>query len=289
MMITATSSLDTPDVSSNDEDDMSNYSSHSSQNSTTGQPTSSASDDPSAVVDDTGHLRPVTEDDIILDLDSASEDDDDDDDGDSNGADYGESVGRSITRSTAIVSKSKRQDTQKPPAVLAKSARPSRKIQPADIPKITVVDFGEDAVTDREQNEDDATSEVHVEPVVIVENEQPNKRWKRLKKTGPRTPQAPKTNKAKVKTSQRARTNDQSATTVTNDAELLSEQTSGVQTGPGDEAFTYDASGPSRDTNDDAGRSVVNTNQQAQSTQGRKSKTKFSKLLARFQRMDENG
>lgn len=274
MLVTTSSSVDTPEVSSNDEDDVSNYSSHSSVYS------AHPYDDPSAIVDDTGHLRPVTEDDVLLELESDGEDDEIDDynDYDVITNDAEEHVDHSH-RSPATIPKQmikQRQNAARPPT-RAKPARPSRKIQPTEIPKITVVDFGEDEVGDGERGETAESSGTHVDPLIIVENENTATKQNRPRKFGARKNQT---------------THPTPPAGATNDEASESDQIH-TQSGPGER--TLDSS---RNAGDPVKRLVSKSgakteadgvSSKTQSTQGKSSKSKFSSILARFQRLDGEG
>ncbi|KAK7506207.1 hypothetical protein BaRGS_00002319 [Batillaria attramentaria] len=156
-----TSSIET-ELSSNDDDEGS-ISSPSSVHS------AYFPDDPAAFVDDTGHLMPVTEDDVLLEID------DNDDHAEENprsrdfqNVDEEEESGYSETSATAVIPLEmikQRQHAARPPV----RSKPSRKIQPATIPRITVIDCGEDILP--EENLNDLHVEPYVEPQVIVENE----------------------------------------------------------------------------------------------------------------------
>ena len=278
MMVTTSSSLDTPDVSSNDEDDASNasnYSSHSSVHS------AHAHDDPaSAIVDDTGHLRPVTEDDVFLEMESDSEDDDEKDDDNDDINNEPEERGAQSQPSPATIPKEmikQRQNAARPPAVRTKPARPSRKIQPTEIPRITVVDFGEEGIVDGEGEEADS-SEVHVDPLVIVENENTEGRAHRPKKFG-------------TKKNRKAR---HTAPSVTNEEGSERDQIH-THSGPGERtkgSSGESASGPVNRPVLKSGAKLTGTDEAGsgtQSTHGRASKNKFSSILARFQRLDGEG
>lgn len=277
MMVTTSSSLDTPDVSSNDEDDASNasnYSSHSSVHS------AHPHDDPaSAIVDDTGHLRPVTEDDVFLEMESDSEGDDEKDDDSDDINNEPEERGAQSKPSPATFPKEmikQRQNAARPP-VRTKPARPSRKIQPTEIPRITVVDFGEEGVVDGERGEADS-SEVHVDPLVIVENENTEGRAHRPKKFGARK-------------NQKAR---HTAPSVTNEEGSERDQIH-THSGPGERikgSSGESASGPLNRSVLKSGAKLTETDETGsgtQSTQGKASKNKFSSILARFQRLDGEG
>ncbi|KAL8619216.1 hypothetical protein ACOMHN_049998 [Nucella lapillus] len=289
MLVTPTSSLETPDVSSNEEEDVFS-SSHSSSRSS--HAFHQHHDDPAAIVDHTGHLRPVTEDDVHLDVDSDSEDDEElYDDGDHKEPEEA----RDVFVSTAPVPKrtTKQRQSAAVPPVRSKSSRPSRKIGPTEIPRITVVDFGEDEVADEDQNEEDS-AETHVEPRVIVENELNNNRH-RHRKNRVASAQAQENERIQLRTKKSSKTHQKAAAGVTHSEGLHSDPVRPQRTVPAKPNTDGSCEAPTRTAResnfrtererDDGG--VDNT--EGKKTQGKAAKAKFSNILARFQKMDDKG
>ncbi|XP_076457549.1 transmembrane channel-like protein 1 [Babylonia areolata] len=298
MQVTASSSLDTPEASSNEEEEEEDVEGLSSPHSS---PNSSSHvsphhqhrhhDDPSATVDQTGHLRPVTEDDVELEMGSSSDDDDEDQSDDDGARDEpGDDTANLPTSSGTPehTSSTQRQSAARPPAVRPKPSRPSRKIQPTEIPTITVVDFGEEASANEHQSGDDSP-ETHVEPMVIVENEETSHR-KRPRRNKVVSTESQQSERTKQKARKSARTSQQSVPSERNDE---------IRNDPGESAVTVEPSVNDNDEhrtsenrpstshgNGDATDGARNSEAAVKKTQG-KAKARFSSILARFQKMEK--